>query len=88
MTRQQLNKSFISKNKWEVIKSLKKNDFTLIKEDDKGGAVIVMNKTHYYKHKVACKKKKIKIMTKKFSKILNILLTNSAIVYEKKKKIF
>ena len=42
------NKSNISKNKWETIKSLKENDSIVIKEADKGGAVVVMNKTHYY----------------------------------------
>ena len=42
------NKSNISKNEWEAIKSLKENDSIIIKEADKGGAVVVMNKTHYY----------------------------------------
>ena len=42
------NKSNISKNEWEAIKSLKENDSIVIKEADKGGAVVVMNKTHYY----------------------------------------
>ena len=42
------NKSDISKNEWEAIKSLKENDSIVIKEADKGGANVVMNKTHYY----------------------------------------
>ena len=43
------NKSNISKNEWEAIKSLKeKNDSIVIKEADKGGTVVVMNKIHYY----------------------------------------
>ena len=42
------NKSNISKNEWEAIKSLKENDYIVIKEADKGGAVAVMSKTHYY----------------------------------------
>ena len=42
------NKSNISKNEWEAIKSLKENDSIVIKETDKGEAVVVMNKTHYY----------------------------------------
>ena len=42
------NKSDISKNEWETIKSLKENDSIVIKEADKGGANVVMNKTHYY----------------------------------------
>ena len=42
------NKSNISKNEWKAIKSLKENDSMVIKEADKGGSVVVMNKTHYY----------------------------------------
>ena len=42
------NKSNLSKNEWEAMKSLKENDSIVIKEADKGGAVVVMNKTHYY----------------------------------------
>ena len=42
------NKSNISKNEWEAIKSLKENDSIVIKEADKGGAVVVMKRTHYY----------------------------------------
>ena len=42
------NKSNISKNEWEAIKSLKENDSIVIKEADKSGTVVVMNKTHYY----------------------------------------
>ena len=41
------NKSNISKNEWEGIKPLKENASIVIKEADKGGAVVVMNKTHY-----------------------------------------
>ena len=41
------NKSNISKNEWEAIKSLKENDSIVIKEADKSGVVVVMNKTHY-----------------------------------------
>ena len=33
------NKSNISKNEWEAIKSLKENDSVVIKEADKGGTV-------------------------------------------------
>ena len=40
------NKSNILKNEWEAIKSLKENDSIVIKEADKAGAVVVMNKTH------------------------------------------
>ena len=40
------NKSNISKNEWKTIKSFKENDSVVIKEADKGGAVVVMNKTH------------------------------------------
>ena len=32
----------------EAITSLKENDSIVIKRADKGGAVAVMNKTHYY----------------------------------------
>ena len=42
------SKSNISKNEWEAIKSLKENDSIVIKEADKGGALVVMNKIHYY----------------------------------------
>ena len=41
------NKSNISKNEWEAIKLLKENDSIVIKEADQGGAVAVINKTHY-----------------------------------------
>ena len=41
------NKSNISKNELEAIKSLKADDSIVIKEPDKGGAVVVMNKTQY-----------------------------------------
>ena len=43
------NKSNISKNEWEAIKSLKENDSVVIKETGKGGAVAVMKKNHYYR---------------------------------------
>ena len=81
------NKSNISKNEWEAIKSLKENDSIVIKEADKGGAVVVMNKTHYYNIVVKILqdeetyKKPMTIVTKKFSKTLKNLLQNSAIVY-------
>ena len=42
------NKSNISKNEWQGLKLLKENDFIVIKEADKGEAVVVINKTHYY----------------------------------------
>ena len=42
------SKSNISKNEWKAIKSLKENYSIVIKEANKGGAVVVMNKTHYY----------------------------------------
>ena len=42
------NKPNISKNEWQAIKSLKENDSIVIKEADKVGAVVVLNKTHYY----------------------------------------
>ena len=41
------NKSNILKNEWKAIKSLKENDSIVIKEADKGGTVVVMNKSHY-----------------------------------------
>ena len=40
------NKSSISKNELEAIKSLKENDSIIAKEGDKGGEIVVMNKTH------------------------------------------
>ena len=59
------NKSNISKNEWEAIKSLKENDSILIKEADKGGAVVVTDKTHYcsmvvkiFQDEVTCTKAK------------------------------
>ena len=42
------NNSKSQKNECEVIKPLKENDSVVIKEADKGGAVVVINKTHYY----------------------------------------
>ena len=41
------NKSNILKNEWKAVKSLKENDSIVIKEADKGGTVVVMNKSHY-----------------------------------------
>ena len=71
----------------EDYKSLKENDSIVIKETDKGGAVAVMNKTHYYcvvmkifQDEVTYKKT-TKIVTKRFSKTLKYLLPNLAIVY-------
>ena len=82
------NKSNISKNEWEAIKSLKENDSIVIKEADKGGAVLVMNKTHYYsivvkilqdeeKYKKTnenCDKKVFKDLEKLVAKLSNCLL--------------
>ena len=88
------NKSDISKNEWEAIKSLKENDSIVIKEADKGGAVVVMNKTHYYSMVVkilqdeVTYKKTNEYCDKKVSKTLKSLLSNLAIVYGKKNKIF
>ena len=43
------NKSNISKNEWEAIKSLKENDSIVIKEaDKKGRTVVLIKKIHYY----------------------------------------
>ena len=82
------NKSNISKNEWEATKSLKKNDSIVIKESDKGGAVVVMNKTHYYNivvkilqgeetYKITnenCDKKVFKDLEKLVAKFSNCLL--------------
>ena len=82
------NKSNISKNEWEAIKSLKENDSIVIKEADKGGAVVVMNKTHYYnivvkilqdeetykKTNENCDKKVFKDLEKLVAKFSNCLL--------------
>ena len=82
------NKSNISKNEWEAIKSLKENDSIVIKEADKGGAVVVMNKTHYYSMVVKilqdkvtykktneyCDKKLFKDLEKLIAKFSNCLL--------------
>ena len=64
LTTRRLKRNLISqKNEWEAIKSLKENDSFLIKKADKGGTVVVMNKTHYYsmfvkilQDEVTCKK--------------------------------
>ena len=64
LTTRRLKRNLISqKNEWEAIKSLKENDSILIKKADKGEAVVVMNKTHYYsmfvkivQDEVTCKK--------------------------------
>ena len=78
------NKSNISKNELEAIKSLKENDSIVIKEADKGGAVVVMNKTHYYSVVVkilqdevtneCCDKKVFKDLEKLVAKFSNCLL--------------
>ena len=82
------NKSNISKNEWEAIKSLRENDSIVINEADKGGAVVVMNKTHYYnivvkilqdeetykKTNQNCDKKVFKDLEKLVSKFSNCLL--------------
>ena len=41
------NKSNLSKKQWKGINDLKNNDSIIIKEADKGGCVVIMNKTHY-----------------------------------------
>ena len=64
----------------EAITSLKENDSIVIKRADKGGAVAVMNKTHYYSMVVKILQdeetyeKPMKVVTKKFSKTLKNLL--------------
>ena len=82
------NKSSISKSEWGAIKSLKENDSIVIKEADKGGAVVVMNKTHYYnivveilqdketykKNNENCDKKVYKDLEKFVAKFSNCLL--------------
>ena len=82
------NKSNISKNEWEAIKSLEENNSIVIKEADKGGAVVVMNKTHYYsmvvkilqdevtykKSNENCDKKVFKDLEKLVAKFSNCLL--------------
>ena len=60
------------------MKSLKETDSIVIKEADKGGAVVVMNKTYYCS--IAIKTLQDE-ETKKFSKTLKNLLLNSAIAY-------
>ena len=89
MTTQRLKKkSSISKKEWEAIKSLKENDTIVIKEADKGAAVAVMNKTHYYsivvkilqdeetykKTNENCDKKVFKDLEKLVAKFSNCLL--------------
>ena len=82
------NRSNISKNECEAIKSLKENGSIVIKEADKGGAVVVMNKTHYYSMVVKilqdevtykktneyCDKKVFKDLEKLVAKFSNCLL--------------
>ena len=81
------NKSNVSKNEWEAVKSLKVNGSVVIKEAAECGAVVVMKNTHYYNIVVKILqdeetyKKPMTIVTKKFSKTLKNLLQNSAIVY-------
>ena len=64
-----------------------RHDSIRIKEADKGGALVVMNKTHYYNMVVKFLqgekhiKKPMKIVTEKFSKTFKNLLPNLAIVY-------
>ena len=41
------NKSNVSKNEWEAVKSLKENGSVVIKEAAECGAVVVMKNTHY-----------------------------------------
>ena len=43
------NQSNISKHEWQDILILKKNKDIIIKEADKGGAVVIMNTKHYLK---------------------------------------
>ena len=43
------DKSNISKHEWQDILNLKKNKDIVIKEADKGGAVVIMNIKHYFK---------------------------------------
>ena len=41
------DKSNLSKKQWKGINDFKNNDSIIIKEADKGGCVVIMNKTHY-----------------------------------------
>ena len=43
------NKSNISKHEWQNILNLKKNKDIIMKEADKGGAVVIMNPKHCFK---------------------------------------
>ena len=43
------NKSNISKHEWQDILNLRKNEDIVIKEANKGGAVVVININHYLK---------------------------------------
>ena len=43
------NKCNISKREWQDSLNLKKNEDIVIKETDKGGAVVIMNTKHYLK---------------------------------------
>ena len=43
------NKSNISKHEWSDFLNSKKNTNIIINEADKGGAVVIMNTTHYLK---------------------------------------
>ena len=43
------NKSNISKHKWQDILNLEKGKDIIIKEADKGGAVVITNPKHYLK---------------------------------------
>ena len=48
-SQQHKNKSNISKEQWQGIQTLRQNKNLIIKEADKGGCVVLMNKTHYIK---------------------------------------
>ena len=43
------NKSNISQYEWQDILNLKENEGLILKEADKGGAVVIMNTKHYLK---------------------------------------
>ena len=82
------NKSNVSKNEWEAVKSLKENGSVVIKEAAECGAVVVMKNTHYYnivvkilqdeetykKTNENCDKKVFKDLEKLVAKFSNCLL--------------
>ena len=41
------NKSNLTKAEWKNILAMKNNSELIIKEDDKGGCIVLMNKPHY-----------------------------------------